>query len=80
MVKITDEMVTAECLNVPELFGTTEFGNVLGWPRQKISVYLKREIMPVPAAVIGSRPIWTKLQVYKYAADHDIKIHKKGAN
>jgi hypothetical protein len=77
MVKITDEMVKAECENIPELFGTTEFGNVLGWVRQKISVYLKREILPIPAAIIGNRPVWTKLQVYKFAADNNIKIHVK---
>ena len=77
MVKITDEMVLSDCANIPELFGTTEFGYTLGWVRQKVSVYLKRGILPVPAAIIGTRPIWTKSQVYKYAEDHKIKIRIK---
>jgi hypothetical protein len=77
MITITDEMIKADCSFIPELFGTTEFGYTLGWVRQKVSVYLKRGILPVPAAIIGTRPIWTKSQVYKYAQDHNLKIRIK---
>jgi hypothetical protein len=46
-----------------ELVGVTEVGEILGWNRNKVSVYRGRGKMPVPVCKIGTRYFWNKKQI-----------------
>ena len=49
------------------LLGTKEVGDILGWSRQKVSVYYSRGKLPEPYAKIGGqRPVWTREQIEKW--------------
>ena len=52
------------------LLGTKEVGDILGWSRQKVSVYVKRGKLPEPYALIGGkRPVWTREQIEKWKGE-----------
>lgn len=46
-----------------EFFGTTEFGNEIGWQKGKVSVYVSRGLLPKPVTYVGGRPAWTRRQI-----------------
>ena len=51
-----------------DLLGTKEVGDLLGWSRQKVSVYYSRGKLPEPFALIGGkRPVWTREQIEEWA-------------
>ena len=54
-------------MEVVDLLGTKEVGDILGWSRQKVSVYYSRGKLPEPYATIGGkRPVWTREQIEKW--------------
>lgn len=55
------------------LLGTKEVGDVLGWSRQKVSVYYSRGKLPEPYALAGSRPLWTRTQIDKWMEGRETK-------
>lgn len=60
---------------IPELFGMQEFGNVIGFDRRKMSVYLSRNKLPEPATKVGTRSFWTKEQVESF--HEEVKEYQK---
>lgn len=72
---ITQKMIDAQNSNIPPLYGPSDFGRMIGWDRSKIATYSTRGVLPEPAAYIGGkRPVWTELQILKFAHDNGIEI------
>ena len=50
-----------------ELIGLKEVGDILGWSRQKVSVYYSRNKLPEPYTLVGGkRPVWTREQIEEW--------------
>lgn len=74
-MEITDELIQKEIEKIPDLYGTEEFGSMIGWYRQKIYTYNQRGLMPKPATLIGGkRPVWTLNQIKKFAKENNLEI------
>lgn len=55
-------------VDIPPLYGVTEFAKLIGWSRQKTHVYLSRGKLPEPATYAGGkRPLWTYKQIKEWA-------------
>lgn len=59
---------------IPPLYGISEFGDMVGWPRNKVSVYFSRGKLPEPATYANSRPLWIKEQIELWKNQNDIKL------
>ncbi|MFW5988276.1 MAG: hypothetical protein ACOCQA_02420 [bacterium] len=42
-------------VDIPPLYGVTEFAKMIGWSRQKTHVYLSRGKLPKPATYAGGK-------------------------
>lgn len=71
-------VIESEFQNIPgQLFGISEFARALGWYKQKVHTYAARGLLPKPITRIGSRPIWTRNQVYKFALEKGITFKEQ---
>src|SRR5690606_32228167 len=44
----------------PELLGTEEVANMLGWDKQRVSSYWRTKRFAFPDLFVGSRPTWNE--------------------
>ncbi|WP_067924838.1 hypothetical protein [Alicyclobacillus shizuokensis] len=51
------------------LVGVKEAGDLLGWSRQKASVYWQRRKFPDPIQILSATPVWTEQQIIDYAEE-----------
>lgn len=45
-MNITDEIIKNKIENIPELYGVSEFGRMIGWKRKKVHTYSERGKLP----------------------------------
>ncbi|QHT61714.1 hypothetical protein GXP70_18195 [Paenibacillus lycopersici] len=50
----------------PLVVGLAETAAMLGWSKQQVSEYIKRDKFPEPALRLASGPLWTIEQIEKY--------------
>jgi adenosyl cobinamide kinase/adenosyl cobinamide phosphate guanylyltransferase len=48
------------------LAGLSEAAAILGWKKQQISTYMKRDVFPEPYQRLASGPVWLKEQIVEY--------------
>ena len=50
-----------------DLLGIKEVGDILGWSRQKVSVYYSRGKLPEPYTLVGGkRPVWEREKIIDF--------------
>lgn len=69
-MEITKEMINSEISKLPKLYGLIDFADYLGWTKQRVHVYWKRKKLIEPATFISGKPVWSELQVKKYAQEN----------
>lgn len=61
------------------LLGATEAGALLGWDRKRVALYLSRGILPLPAVLLASGPVWHRGDLVAFARSHGIAAAPEGA-
>ncbi len=51
---------------MPEIVGTAEVAEILGWDRRKVSVYYGRGLLPKPIQKLRSGPLWKRSDIEHY--------------
>lgn len=55
-----------ETEDLENLIGVKEVSEILGWPKGKVSEYLKRGKFPEPAASVAATPLWRREQIEEF--------------
>ncbi len=67
-------MKNTEVPPVPPLVGTREVAEILGWGKNRVSEYMRREerrgwpgkLIPRPVQVLASGPVWRRSDIEKF--------------